>query len=163
MLGRFFSGGRGAIALTMLGALLLSGCARKVAAPEPPPPVIAEPPAVRPTQPDLEAVWHVRSGLNVGALSCRGEFEPLADAYNRLLDRHEALLAQAYRFEETRLPQNELDRHLTQIYNHFANQRSAPLFCRTAQAVMDRALASDASVFSVAASGWLAELDMALR
>jgi len=163
MVGRFLSGRAAVTAAMMIGAVLLSSCTRQVAAPEPPPPVSAEPPPVRPTQPDLEAVWHVRSGLNVGALSCRGEYDALADAYNRLLEQHETLLAEAYRFEEGRLSQSELDRHLTQIYNHFANQRSAQLFCRTAQTVLNHALASDATVFSVSAPGWLADLNLALQ
>lgn len=158
---RAFPGRLAAQGLMMASALLLASCAHRAPAPIAEVPAPAPPPVV-PTQPDLEAVWHVRAGLNVGALSCRGQFDILADQYNRLLEQHEDLLGQAYRFEESRFAGAELDRHLTQIYNRFANQRSPQGFCGAVQNVLERGLAADAASFSISARGWLTQLEQAL-
>ncbi|OYW86924.1 MAG: hypothetical protein B7Z20_06300 [Sphingobium sp. 32-64-5] len=158
---RAFRSSLAAQGLMVAGALALASCAHKA-----PPPIVEAPrpvpPPVVPTQPDLEAVWHVRAGLNVGALSCRGQYDVLADQYNRLLEQHEELLGQAYRFEEGRFAGAELDRHLTQIYNRFANQRSPQEFCGTVQSVLERGLAADATSFSISARDWLTQLEAAL-
>ncbi|MGE4430813.1 MAG: hypothetical protein AB7E05_08750 [Sphingobium sp.] len=158
---RGFSGKLAAQGLMMAGALALASCAQKTPPPvaELPPPA---PPPVVSTQPDMEAVWHVRAGLNVGALSCRGQYDMLADQYNRLLEQHEELLKQAYQLEESRFAGAELDKHLTQIYNRFANQRSPQGFCGTVQSVLERGLAADATSFSTLARGWLIQLEQAL-
>jgi hypothetical protein len=60
-----------------------------IAQPAPPPPVVVISPQ--------EALWNMRSALNVAALSCRGSRMPgVAPAYNRMLSRHKAPLAEAY-------------------------------------------------------------------
>ncbi len=149
--------------LAMIVGLFLSSCVQKSVVHVPPPPAVATtPPSPVFAQPDMEAVWHVRSALNVGALGCRGNYEQLAGQYNQLLDRHEGLLAQAYKFEESRLTVNDLDRHLTQLYNHFANQRSSQEYCQTVQIILAQALATDEYGFSVSASRWLTDLERAL-
>jgi len=162
-IGFSFEGSARSAMAVAFAALFLTSCAQRQAPPAPPP-VVATIPQAPPAnaQPDMEAVWHVRSALNVGALSCRGQYEVLAGQYNRLLDQYEGLLAQAYKFEESRLAVNELDRHLTQLYNHFANQRSPQNYCQTVQTILARALAADDHGFSVSASLWLTDLEQAL-
>ncbi len=153
-----------AFGATIVGTLLLASCAQKHGGVPIPPPA-APPPqtgSTLPTQPDLEAIWHVRAALNVGALTCRGGYETLAADYNLLLDQHDALLSRAYAFEENRFAESELDRHLTQIYNRFANQHSPQGYCRAAQAILAQARAADATRFSMAAPEWLAVLEQAL-
>ncbi len=111
-----------------------------------------------------EAVWHLRAGLNVAALSCRGPGrEHVAGAYGRMLSRHRAVLASAYQGELRRYGVQGLDRHLTQLYNRFSNQRSPELFCRTASGVATRAVAMDSAALVPAAPRLLAELEHPAR
>lgn len=106
-----------------------------------------------------EAVWHLRAGLNVAALSCRGGGrEKVAGAYSRLLSRHRTLLAAAYANEQRRYG-GGLDRHLTQVYNRFALQSSPEQFCSTAADVAGRAAAMDSAALSGQARQLLGELD----
>jgi hypothetical protein len=106
-----------------------------------------------------EAVWHLRAGLNVAALSCRGGGrDKVAGAYSRLLTRHRTLLAAAYASEQRRYG-GGLDRHLTQIYNRFALPRSPAEFCSTAADVASRAVAMDSAALSEQARQLLGELD----
>jgi hypothetical protein len=105
-----------------------------------------------------EAVWHLRAGLNVAALSCRGGGrDKVAGAYSRLLTRHRKLLAAAYASEQQRYG-GGLDRHLTQIYNRFALQRSPEQFCSTAAEVANRAVSMDSAALSGQARELLGEL-----
>ena len=114
--------------------------------------------AAAPISPPSEAVWHLRAGLNVAALSCRGRGRtPVAGAYARMLSRHRALLAQAYAAEQRRYGAG-LDRHQTQLYNRFSNQASPERFCRDAAAVASRADAMDSDHLSANASRLLSEL-----
>ena len=153
-----------AFVAVMIGTLLLASCAQKqgrVPMATPAAPLPQTGPTLS-AQPDLEAVWHVRAALNVGALTCRGGYDALVTDYNLLLYQHDALLSRAYAFEENRLAESELDRHLTQIYNRFANQHSPQGYCRAVQAVLAQARAADAVGFSMAAPEWLDVLEQAL-
>ena len=86
-----------------------------------------------------EAVWHLRAGLNVAALSCRGRGRTgVAGGYGKVLNRHRSLLALAYASEQRRHGKG-LDRHLTQLYNRFAYQPSPAKFCANAAGVADEA------------------------
>lgn len=106
-----------------------------------------------------EAVWHLRAGLNVAALSCRGGGrDQVAGAYSRLLGHHRTLLAAAYASEQRRYG-GGLDRHLTQVYNRFALQRSPDEFCSAASDVANRAAAMDSAALSDQARQMLGELD----
>lgn len=106
-----------------------------------------------------EAVWHLRAGLNVAALSCRGRGRtPVSGHYSRVLSRHKTLLAQAYAGEQRRHGKG-LDRHLTQIYNRFSNQRNPAKFCASAASVGQRAAAMDSAALAANSRSLLGEID----
>jgi hypothetical protein len=142
------------IALVAALAALLAGCAGNR-----PMPVAKAPPQrapqVQPRNPPShavaepgEAVWHLRAGLNVAALSCRGRGRAsVAGGYSQLLSRHRGLLASAYAGEQRRYGKG-LDRHLTQIYNRFAYQPSPDRFCANAAAVAAEANRMDSATLS---------------
>jgi hypothetical protein len=111
-----------------------------------------------------EAVWSLRAGLNVAALSCRGRGRPpVAGEYARMLTRHRDLLATAYRREQERQGTRAFDRQQTRIYNTFANQASPVRFCGTANAVAHRVNGLDSAAFTLAAPRMLGELRASLR
>jgi hypothetical protein len=105
-----------------------------------------------------EAVWHLRAGLNVAALSCKGRGRtPVAGFYSRFLGRHKALLSSAYAAEQRRHGK-ALDRHQTQLYNRFANQRNPARFCATSASVAKRAAAMDSPALAANARRMLGEI-----
>ena len=93
----------------LLGMLLLAGCATGVrqsavvrpattASPNLPPALIPSRPSasINVNLSEQESLWHLRSALNVAALSCRtGKGSGVASSYNRMLSRHKAALAAA--------------------------------------------------------------------
>ncbi|WP_232475958.1 SPOR domain-containing protein [Flavisphingomonas formosensis] len=94
-----------------------------------------------------EEVWHIRAALNVAALSCRDDGALTRD-YNRFLKDHKPLLGAAYaaetaHFKAAGLP--ALDRHMTQLYNFFAQPPAQPGFCEAAKAEMPRAVSTSAA------------------
>lgn len=106
-----------------------------------------------------ESVWHLRAGLNVAALSCRGSGrQRVAPAYSRLLSRHRGLLASSYTLEQRRHGAG-LDRHQTQLYNRFALQRSPERFCASASDVADQAVAMDSTALAKNAGSLLSRID----
>jgi hypothetical protein len=120
-----------------------------------PPPAQSRAAAVDPG----EAVWHLRAGLNVAALSCKGRGRtPVSGHYARVLSRHKGLLAQAYAGEQRRHGAG-LDRHQTQIYNRFSNQRNPARFCASAATVAQRAAAMDSPALASNARSLLGEID----
>jgi hypothetical protein len=94
-----------------------------------------------------ETVWHVRSALNVAALSCRGAQEaPMVAAYNGLLKAQKTTLAKALKATETRYKaeqgktwQTVHDRHMTRVYNFFAQPTAQAAFCAAAASVIAEA------------------------
>ncbi len=139
-------------------ALLLSACATKREVPRS---VAAasnrQPSGAHSAQPS-EAVWHLRAGLNVAALSCRGGGRTsVVGGYSRMLSRHRELLAQSYAVEQRRYGAG-FDRHQTQLYNRFSNQRSPERFCRNAAAVASQVNAMDSTGLSANASQMLSRL-----
>jgi hypothetical protein len=93
-------------------------------------------------------VWHLRAGLNVAALSCRGRGRAsVSGGYAKLLSRHRGLLASAYAGEQRRYGKG-LDRHLTQIYNRFAYQPEPGKFCAQAAAIAEEAVRMDSAALS---------------
>jgi glucose/arabinose dehydrogenase len=153
-------------------AALLAGCASQQSAPvarapqQRPPAAQAQrapqpPPQRAPSHAVAEpgeAVWHLRAGLNVAALSCRGRGRvSVAGAYSQLLSRHRGLLAAAYAGEQKRYGKG-LDRHLTQIYNRFAFQPSPGKFCTDAAAVASEAVRMDSATLSGQAKRLLGRL-----
>lgn len=106
-----------------------------------------------------EHLWHLRAGLNVAALSCRGSGrESVAPDYSRLLSRHRGLLASAYAVEQRKYS-GGMDRHLTQLYNRFAMQRSPARFCANAADIASEAAAMDSPTLARSAASLLARLD----
>ncbi|HLZ79637.1 MAG TPA: hypothetical protein VKQ09_09875 [Sphingomonas sp.] len=89
-----------------------------------------------------EALWHVRSALNVAALSCRARpgGAALIKHYNALLVHRKAVLVQAYGAETGRFAtagRGAIDAHMTRLYNFFAQPSAQPGFCAAAADVAD--------------------------
>ena len=111
-----------------------------------------------------EALWHLRAGLNVAALSCRGKGrKSVRGAYHRLLSKHRNALDRAYKGEQRRHGKSGLDRHQTQLYNRFARQRSPARFCKAASAIAGRANNMDSVRLAAASPKLLGELRANLR
>lgn len=138
-------------------ALLLAGCGHREK-----PRVAAKPPPQRAAPKKAyasEDVWHLRIGLNVAALSCRGKGRvAVAPAYGRVLSRHAALMNAAHSAEQRRYGKSGYDRHATQMYNRFANQKSPEKFCATASQVAQRAGQIDSLALNDEASELLGRL-----
>jgi hypothetical protein len=155
------------IVVAAVMAALLAGCAGDRAAPlakapqQRAPQAKAQPlrkPSHAVAEPG-EAVWHLRSGLNVAALSCRGRGRAsVAGGYSQLLSRHRSLLASAYAGEQKRYGKG-LDRHLTQLYNRFAYQPDLGKFCSNAAAVAAEANRMNSATLSGQARRLLGRLD----
>lgn len=157
------------IAAIILASITLASCGRHerpVAASRPAPLKGAASAAAAPASltSGTAAVWNLRAGLNVAALSCRGSGRrPVAGDYARLLTRHRGLLDAAYRTEQGRQGVSAFDRQQTRVYNGFANQASPARFCMTASAVAQRANGLDSPALALAAPKMLGELRAALR
>ena len=135
--------------VTILFAAALAGCAGQpapVAVAPPPPVAIAAAPPTAPTPinaglSDSGTLWHLRAGLNVAALACRGPDEAvLVASYNALLARHAAALKAAeaaYAAEyaaATPAGRDAYDDQMTRLYNHFGQSRGRTAFCDAARA-----------------------------
>jgi len=104
-----------------------------------------------------EAVWHLRSALNVAALSCGGT---LPADYNAILARHKAALSKGYRAEAAEHRGNAaMDAHITQLYNYFAQPPAQPGFCAVAADVAKQARAAAPADFQGFAVASLARLE----
>jgi hypothetical protein len=108
---------------------------------------------------DKEALWHVRAALNVAALGCRGD-RALLQNYNDFLKGRKVLLASAYAEEAARhRAASGLDRHMTQLYNFFAQPPAQADFCRVASTEAARLDAVPASQLTVHAPAALDRLE----
>ncbi|MFM5917313.1 MAG: hypothetical protein ACKOOL_07255 [Novosphingobium sp.] len=104
------------------------------------------------------SVWHLRAGLNVAALTCKGRGRvSVRGPYGEVLSRHRALLAAAYSAEQQRQG-NGFDHAETRLYNRFSNQRDPARFCRDAASVARRAAAMDSVTLAANAGNLLGEL-----
>src|SRR3546814_3410842 len=146
------------------GALLLGGLLAACASVPPPPPTpepVRPPPEPRPPYgaalnlpvpypgPDVqfatvnsgigpkETIWHLRAALNVAALAC-GDGKAITSAYNRFLADRKRVLKKAWAAETSRHGRATLDRHMTLLYNYFAQPPALPGFCRAASAEVIR-------------------------
>ena len=91
---------------------------------------------------EQEALWHVRSALNVAALSCRAQpgGAALIKRYNALLVHQKAALTRAYAAETGRFAhegRGAVDAHLTRLYNFFAQPSAQSGFCAAAADVAE--------------------------
>ncbi|TZG26569.1 SPOR domain-containing protein [Sphingomonas montanisoli] len=165
---------------------MLAACAKKKQAPEPTPPP-APTPAARPLPPggapptfklpksdgkggwdtpnngiaDPEAIWHLRSALNVAALACdRTGSKGIVAGYNKLLTAQKAAFAKGYAAEGTRHGKGTpLDRHVTSVYNYFAQPPAQAGFCPVAADVLKEAATVSTADFPVYAPKALARLE----
>lgn len=170
--------------LLLVVAILLSGCASKqrvvpVASVPPPaapaasvpsgygnlvvPPRLADGSYVTPNRAvsAAGAVWHLRAGLNVAALSCRGPQETaLVAAYNGMLQRHHGAFDQAYRtLSHEHGDAAAFDGAMTQLYNYYALPAAQPALCATAQQVLAEAALLPPDGLTAFAPGALARLE----
>ncbi len=106
-----------------------------------------------------EAVWHLRSAINVAALACDRQGKAgVAAGYNALLARQKKAFAAAYRAETVRAGAKALDAHVTQIYNFYAQPPAQAGFCAVATEVGKAALDVTPEGFEAYAPTALAKL-----
>lgn len=104
-----------------------------------------------------ESVSQLPGVLNVAALYCRkGENADIAEAILQLQQRHGTFFAAAFA-ERRRYGVGAFDRHMTQLYNHFANQHSMARYCHAAAIITDWACTMDSESLANAALGFLAD------
>lgn len=168
-------------------AILASGCAR---APAPPPAVAVVPPPVAAPAPlppgaapgmtiplrlpdgtyptpnraltGAAALWHLRAGLNVAALSCDAA---LAPRYNALLTSRKAELAKA--FDGLRATyktgggkwEARFDEDMTKLYNYFSQIPARTGLCAAADAVLTKVASMPGDALDGGAPAMLAEID----
>ena len=151
---------RSSVAALFILTVLAAGCSQHVQ----PRLVSSRPPAAAPSSASAipgrpaAAVWNLRAGLNVAALSCKGRGRvPVRGPFGQVLSRQRALLAAAYSAEQHRQGGN-FDRFQTRLYNRFSNQRQPAQFCRDAASVTRRATAMDSPTLALNAGSLLREL-----
>ena len=113
------------------------------------------------------AAWHLRTGLNVAALACRGAGEASTVArYNALLGAQRDALAAAgagleaeYRAAHAAEWRDRHDDAMTRLYNYWSLQPARDGFCAAADAVLAAAAATPPELFAARAGRWLAALD----
>ncbi len=142
-------------------------------APVPPAPVVVElppaPPPVSAINAGLSAAgatWHLRVGLNVAALACRGaEGDAIVARYNALLAARkselaaaEAALAAEYRAGGGDW-QGRYDGAMTRLYNFFSAEPARVRFCAAATAVLADAEVMPPGALPAFAAARLPELD----
>lgn len=87
-----------------------------------------------------QAIWNLRSGLNVAALNClRAEHAALVENYRTFLKRHSRQLAatnnaltKEFRNKHGRSYRDHQDAYMTRVYNYFALPPVLPDFCEVA-------------------------------
>jgi len=177
----------------LLVPLMLAACAGRVT----PPPVVATlppPAAVRPPLPEgatpgmavparladgsfptpnrgltpAATLWHLRAGLNVAALACRGPNEAvLVAGYNgwlrdraTVLKGAEAALANEYRAGSSAKEwRDRYDDAMTRLYNYWSQTPARDGLCAASIAVLAEQPGVTTQGLAEAAPGWLARLD----
>lgn len=158
-------------------AVLLAGCAGRpepvaltpVPVTAPAPPVVAAPPTPTPINARLSeaaTLWHLRAGLNVAALACRGPDKAVLVArYNALLSQHAAELKAAeaaYAAEYQAAGGDWRDRYddaMTRLYNFFGQARGRDAFCAAASTALTELTATPEAPLPMHAGARLATLD----
>ena len=107
---------------------------------------------------DAATVWHVRSALNVAALTCP-DGAALAAEYNRLLRVHRAPLGDAHAALVAASRGRDLDAAMTRVYNYFSQPPAQRAFCPVAIAVLAEAVVTAPSGFGDFARTALPRLD----
>ena len=114
-----------------------------------------------------EALWHLRMGLNVAALSCFDNGDAVNAAYGNFLTLHEKRLGKANRAMDAlwveRTSKSEArtarDSHSVDVYNFFALPMIKPPFCAAAERVLTTANATASDQLDGYATVGLAELE----
>ena len=170
----------------IVASLMLAGCAAKQTevAIAPPPPAPSPQPMPQPPHgavagmtvparlPDggyatpnaglapAAALWHVRTGLNVAALSCRGANEATIVAqYNALLHDRKAALAEAHAALLSDQGQAGYDEAMTRLYNYWARPAVQDDFCAAAAHVLAETAGIAPTTIDSFATGAIARLD----
>jgi hypothetical protein len=107
------------------------------------------------------AIWHLRAGLNVAALGCRGLDEAaLVAGYNRLLADHRAEFADAYRtLSREHADAAAFDTAMTRLYNYYALPPAQAGLCDAARAVLTELATLPAGSLASQAPAALQRLD----
>jgi hypothetical protein len=147
-----------------IASLMLSACSSgksvKAVRGKSPPPATAGLMTAR----QAEDVWHLRSGLNVAALNCRGRgIANVAPGYNRMLSRHRTIFASAVQSEQARYPGRAYDSHITQVFNRYSLIRNHRLYCAEVQAIVGRANTASSPELVRMAPAALDQLEAAQR
>jgi len=114
-----------------------------------------------------EAVWHVRSALNVAALGCRSSHEAQTiAAYNALIAGKGTVLAAADAETQARYHarfgatwRGRHDSAMTRVYNFFAQPPAHDRFCAVAERLLDEAQAVPTEGFAEFAKTALVRLE----
>ncbi len=114
-----------------------------------------------------QTVWHVRSALNVAALSCHdAAHAALIAQYNSLIVKQrksfraaDAAVRQRFQAQYPDSWQTEHDLYMTRLYNFFSQPLAQAPFCEVATAVSADAAAVPAGGFEAFAPGALARLE----
>jgi hypothetical protein len=164
-------------AVLFAAAALLAACSQPATAPRaglaPPPlqPEVArQPVALSPIHAglsDAERVWHLRTALNVAALSCvQLEGPGVVRNYNAMLARHAKSLSVAYAAKTTRYReaggrswQRTMDSDMTRLYNHWAWPPAQKAFCEAAEDALRRGVQVPPAEFDRFALQALAQVD----
>lgn len=105
-----------------------------------------------------EAVWHVRSALNVAALAC--DDRGIVANYNALLKRQKGVFTAAHKAETRRLGSvSAMDTHMTRLYNFFAQPPVQRGFCAAASRVASEAQSVSAAEFQRFSASAIQRLD----
>jgi hypothetical protein len=107
------------------------------------------------------AVWHLRTGLNVAALSCRGAGEAqLLSGYARFLAAYRPQLSTAQHTLAASIGNGDaFDRAMTRLYNYWALPPAQTAFCAAAAQVMAQAATVDPAGLPGFAVQAVAQLD----
>ena len=114
------------------------------------------------------ALWHLRAGLNVAALSCRGAGEAaLVAHYNAMLAAHKTALAAAEAAYQAQYRtdggdwRDRYDDDQTRLYNFFGQAHGRAALCAAADETFAGLAAIDDANLMTVASDHLAALDRA--
>lgn len=106
------------------------------------------------------AVWHLRAGLNVAALSCGGEEGAAIRAgYNGWLTRQAVALRRVAATYAAEYGGSSFDDAMTRLYNFWSQTPVRPAFCAAAARVVADVAASDPATVPTVAAADLDTLD----
>lgn len=113
------------------------------------------------------AFWHLKTGLNVAAIGCRGPEEAtLVAAYNQIIKAHTRFIQTAEKKVIAELGKanrttgiKERDRLSTQLFNYFAQPPAQRQFCERAVGLAQTVATTPSAQLTVNAASQLATLD----